>query len=543
MPRIYNDALDDPTLDAGAPGFTGVDVTTAPALLADSFAQYARNVYMDEQGLARGRPSLRTRGVVDDATHTVYDVRSVHWFDNSVKEIALVMRGGNTFEVDVSTGATVKLAQWAYTAATTTYRPQTAQIVDTVFRPAATGAAGLDWLKNTAGVWSAGTVATWSDTSAMPVFGVITAHRFRVFAVPRGTDELYASTILGGALPADWIKGKGLRIGDGEGDPIVALQPFQESLLLVLKEASVWLVDTIDVDPVNWTVRRLTGLVGCANARTVVQVGQDVLFMSRYGVVSVGALTQQNSVSPAETISAPIDQALQNGKAVWASRYREFFLLGWDSTGASASTADKFFVYNTRQKAWCGEWAAVFPNVALPGARTGVHTGWTCATLVRPGAVESTILADTAGRFALFDAGQAQDIVGAPSTTQDVPQEIVTKSWDFGENSNWKKLNRLELVFHRQGVSSYSVSLILDGSTTPLPVATGVAATNGVNFPLSFPFSFIGRTRTGLVMHLTPLVKRRFRECAVRITTSGAGGLSVRAVKLAAFPDTAPMNE
>lgn len=543
MTRLYNDALDDTALDAGASGFAGVDVTTAPALLVDTFAHYAKNIYMDEQGLARGRPSLRTKGVVDDAAHTKFQVRAAHWYDTPGKECALVLRGGDAFEVDVLTGAAVKLAVFSYSD-DDNYYPQCAQLVDSVYRVRSAAQVGLVWAKCVAGVWSSGTVVAWSDASAMPVMGFVAAHRFRLFAVPAGTDELYPSDILDASTAAKWNKLKGLRIGDGEGDPIVALQPFQESLLLVLKEASVWLVDTAEPDPVNWSTRRLTGLVGCANARTVVQVGQDVLFMSRYGVVSVGALVQQNSVSPAETISAPIDQALQNGKAVWASRFREFFILGWDTTGTAVSVADKFFIFNTRQKAWCGEWSAVFPNVALPGSRTGLHTGWTCAALVRPGAIESTMIADTAGRVALFDAAHAQDQnLSSPVTLQDIPQELVTKSWDFGDGSNWKKLQRLELVFHRQSVANYSVSLIIDGSTTPLAVAAGVAADNGANFDLTFPLIFIGRTRTGLVRNLIPLVKRRFRECAVRITTSGAGGLSVRAVKLAAFADTAPMHE
>ena len=537
--RLHNDGLDDPSSDAGAPGFLGVDMTTAPALLQDAFLQRASNVYTDEQGLATGRPALATKGVTDQAAHSVFSTRATHWYDAQGKECAIVLRGGTIFEADVLAGTSAPIAGATYTDAAT-YRPKLAQLVNTAFRVMDAGAAGLAWHRYSGGAWVNGTVATFSDASAMPVFGEVCAHRFRLFAAVKGTDTLYASAYLDAELPANWLKLNTTRIGDGDADPIVALHPFQESLLLVLKEASVWLLDTAEIDPANWSMRRLTGLVGCAEPHTVVQIGQDVLFMSRYGVVSVGALAQQNSVSPAETVSAPIDIALRTGRAAWATRFREFFILAWDSTGAATGgAADKFYVFNTRQKAWCGEWSAVFPDVALSGARTAVFSGWTAATLVRPGAVENTMLTDSCGRFALFDPTAATDTHGAGA--QDIPQEIITKSYGFDEPSNWKRAMRLELTFHRQSVATYTVQLVLDGETTPVTIAADVAAVNAASFPITFPFSFFGRTRTGDVRNLLPLVKRRFREAAVRITTGGSGALSLRAVKISVLPDTAPM--
>lgn len=528
--RIYNDNLDDPLLDALAPGFTGVDSTTAPVLLADTVAQYAKNVYMDEQGLAMGRPAVELLSAPQSAP-----VRAAHWYDIPGRESLVVLSGGVVTDFQIG-GPVVPIPSATYTDSPG-YRPVLSQLVDSLYRP--NSGAGLTWYKWSAGAWTSGTVTTWDNNTAMPVFGAICAHRFRLFASPTGTDELYASDVLEAQTNAKWKLASGLRIGSGEGDPIVGLVSFQETLLLVLKEASLWLVDTGDTNPANWVVRKLTGQTGCSNGRTVVQLAQDVIFMSRYGVVSIGALQQQDTVSPANTISAPMRASMQTGKAVWATRWREFYLLAWDSTGTQADgAADKYFVYNTQTRAWCGEWTAEFPP--LPGRP---HLGWTAGVTVRPGGVEDTVVCDGAGRVCKLTPARTADVHGSTGYAGTIPQEIVTKSFPFGEPDNWKRAARLEIVFHKQGLTSVSAALVFDGETTPQTVVDSVIVTNFASFPLSFPITFFGRARTSYVRNLLPIAKRRFRECAVRINTGNDGRLALRAVKLAAFPDTAPMTE
>lgn len=546
MPRLHNDGLDDPVADAGTLGFVGIDATTAPVMLDDRIAADARNLLMDEQGLAVGRPAVETFALAHTAGDTAWAVDGLHWYDTPAKQCLLVARGGRTYAVDPETGTAQALPVGAYAAGLGPVR--TAQVVEHAYRPRSGG--GLAWLRHTAGAWTAGEILNFKDgavTTPMPTFGPVCAHRYRLFAAKAGSDELYASAFLPNPPTADatdWPLLNSLRVGEGEGDPIVALLPFQESLLLVLKAASVWMVDTAAPLAADWSVRRVSGLTGCRAAATALQIGQDVLFASPYGVVSVGALAQQNSISASQSVSAPIALPLRNGSPVWASRWRDYYLLGWDDTELHPEAANRIWVFDTRSKAWVGRWDAAFGPLTLAPGVVAPAPGWTCACTGRPLGGDASYLADAAGRIARWADGPAQDTRSpAGADPLPIPQELMTKAWAFDEPSNWKRALRLELTFHRQTVGAYSVHLHPDGEYTGTPAGESVANNNGAPFPLRLPLGFIGRARTGLVRNLLPLIRRRWRDMAVRISSAAPGRLSIRAVRLSALPDTAPMNE
>lgn len=544
MTQHAQDQLDDTTVDAAAFGFAGVDVTTKPTLIEDTTLQRAENVYVDEQGLVLRRPAVRRLALVATAGETAYPVRASALYDIPGKDSMLVLRGGKVYDYNALTGAAVAVAGATYTDVPA-YRPMMAQLVDRMFRPTGSAAVGLSWHRYNAGAWSNGTVATWADLSAMPVFGAVCSHRFRMFASPAGTDELYPSAFLDANLPANWVKGNGLRIGTGEGDPIVSLISYQEALLLVLKEASIWIVDTSAELPAEWTVRKLTGLVGCASAQTVVQMGQDVVFMSRHGVVSVGALTLTNSVSPASTISAPMRNALLNGVAVWAGRWREFYLLGWDSSAIQEDgAADQIFAYNVETKRWVGVWTATFPDAALPGGGTAPSLGWTGCTLIRPAGVEQTVLTDGAGRLCILDGALSTTTdLSAPGEEQNIPFDVVTKAWHFNAPLNWKNLHRMEVEFFRQDLNAIDISLIVDGGPPEVVQANATTTSTGLTFPFTLPAVFANTEMRRLARHIRPLIRRRVREVAVRISGNGFGRLSLRGITISAFVDNAPISQ
>lgn len=541
MPRYRNEQPDSPVTDAYAPGFTGVDTTTKATLLPDTVAQYALNLYMDEQGLAVRRPAVRTVCYADYATNVVFPVRAAHWYDTPAYEALVTLRGGSILAAHPDTGAVDLVAATGYTDSPT-YRPTMAQLVEHLYRPHET--AGLAWCRHTAGAWTTGAVTQFKAGTAMPKFSCVCAHKFRLFAAKEGTDEIYASAYLDASVKDNWDILYSSRVGTGEGDPIVGMISYQENLLLILKEASLWLADTTEQDPANWSIRKLTGLTGCLNGRTAVQLAQDVLFMSRHGVVSVGALAQQNSVSPTTTVSAPMRSSMGAGKACWATRWREFYMLAWDSQNEGV-VADKFFVYNTQTGAWVGEWQAPLPAAQLPGNRTAAHLGWAAGVTVRPRGIEDTVLCDGAGRVALLaphDGQDSTDPFGA--VRQDILQQLVSKGWTFGEPANLKSAHRLEVGFFRQSVERFNVELVLDADKTPVAAVEGASDLNGATFPLRFGtsgFSFYGRDNTTSTTHLRPLVKRRFREAAVRVSAGGSGALAIRSILLSVLPGPAPM--
>jgi len=546
MTQLAQDQLDDTTADVGALGFEGVDVTTKPTLISDATLQKGINVYIDDQGLVLRRPAIKYQALVATAGETHWPVRASALYDVPGKDSLIVLRGGKVYDFNTVTLGYSAIPGATYTD-TTAYRPQMAQLVTTIFRPTGISTGGLTWHTWNAGVWTTGTVTTWKlvGDGGMPVFGAVAAHKFRVFASPAGTDELYSSDYLSATLNTNWDKTvNGLRVGTGEGDPIVALISYQETLLLVFKESSIWIVDTADAAPANWIVRKLTGEVGCTAPETVVQMGQDVVFMSRHGVVSIGALALSNSVSPATAISAPMRTALLEGRAVWAGRWREFYLLGWDGSGAQADgAADKIFAYNTETKRWVGEWSAAFPDAGLPGGGTAPSLGWVGCDLVRPNGLEQTVLTDGAGRVCVLDGALSTttDSSGA-GAEQNIPFEVVTKAWSFGQPLNWKNLHRMEVEFFRQDLNAIDITLVVDGAP-PEPIEmNATTVSSGLVFPFMLPATFSNTEVRRIARHIRPLIRRRVREVAVRISGNGFGRLSLRGITVSAFIDSAPIS-
>ena len=131
-------------------------------------------------------------------------------------------------------------------------------------------------------------IAKVSQTPSKPK--LLVSHTNRLFATSADTavpsDTIYCSDILDGE--SFDLAGNSIRVGGGDGDPIVALTSWFDFNLLVFKERSIWVVNANPAQSVaEWQIRLINNRVGCVAARTVQQVGSDVLFMSRDGVQSV----------------------------------------------------------------------------------------------------------------------------------------------------------------------------------------------------------------------------------------------------------------
>ena len=85
------------------------------------------------------------------------------------------------------------------------------------------------------------------------------------------------------------------KINQGDADRIVALAPFGEASLVILKQRSVYRVDNLYADLAGISLTLVTGRYGCVAADTVVNCGTDLLWLSQEGVASL-TLTIQNQV-------------------------------------------------------------------------------------------------------------------------------------------------------------------------------------------------------------------------------------------------------
>lgn len=526
---LPTDTLDDQILEAGTNGFVALDETTKATLLADTALQAAKDSICRTDGIIGPRPGLRYCGRAEaHGLANGFDTQAALFFGVGGYQALLHMRAGSLSVIpDLEQGTPVNLARSYPTGPM-----PAAALVDRAYFAHPEG--GLIWAQYASG-WTTGTVTKWADSTGMPVFSALCAHGYRLLAAKAGTDEIYASTLLGGSVPADWSQTTQIRVGKGNSDPLVALLSGQDSYLLALKSSSVWRVDTSAASAGDWSTGQLTDKCGCAAARSVVQIGGDTLFLSRAGVISLSGLATVDALSEVSVISAPIDASIRRinwpaaGRVV-AEAWGQYYLLALP-LDADAAPRD-VFAWDVVRRAWVGHWRIDLPDAAAatPGIGAMVATTF--------GNIPELVVLDNSGhvrRFEQTSVVDELDRVAGIATTQDVMQDLRTKSWDFGAPDNFKSLVNLVVDFWDSSSATAQIYLVRDGKDPEL-VAGPIRATANSQFPLGFPLSFQRDKALSRSFSL-----RRFgraREVSVRIAET-TGALALRRVQVSAFLDSA----
>lgn len=133
--------------------------------------------------------------------------------------------------------------------------------------------------------------ADWAGAT-FPSFGVL--HSFRMFAGGNTNDphRIYYSTT---SDHTDFTgAGSGtISIYPGEGETLVGGISFRGALVLFKYPSGIYILDTADPTPANWTLRPLTRAVGTLNQHSIVQVENDTLYMDRHGNIHSLAATNE----------------------------------------------------------------------------------------------------------------------------------------------------------------------------------------------------------------------------------------------------------
>jgi hypothetical protein len=133
--------------------------------------------------------------------------------------------------------------------------------------------------------------ADWAGIE-FPTFGA--QHGLRVFAGGNDSDphRLYYSTI---SDHADYLgAGSGtLAIYPGEGERLVGAISFRGALVLFKYPLGIYVLDTPDATPANWSLSRLSRSVGTLSQHTIVQIENDVLYMDHAGNIHILSATQE----------------------------------------------------------------------------------------------------------------------------------------------------------------------------------------------------------------------------------------------------------
>lgn len=394
------EVTDDTPDRAVAGGFIGFDAATNPTLLEPGIIAAGSNVYLKGDGLARTRPGfVLNSNQLAAAPATSAVVRGLCYYDLPDYEATLAFCDEKVKSIASVTYGVAPATEVSYGGTTVGDLPFV-QFIDRIFY-IRNGV--LNWQMNTAGVWTAGTITTFSDASAMPTWSKIATQGFRLFLMEANGYKLYASAIGAANAAANWVKTENIRVGSGEGDPARALIPSQGRYLTMLTARAAWQIDTTDALVANWSSLRITSLAGCVEGKAAIAVGQDVYFLSRVGIVNLGSLRDTVSIAPQFALSAPIQPYIDriNWSAIdkaFATTWQELviFALPLDSN----TRPKDLFAYNLATRQWCAPWSCVPGTNTASGIAFG---GWTCATVANFGDKAETLIADDTGRVFYLD--------------------------------------------------------------------------------------------------------------------------------------------
>ena len=166
------------------------------------------------------------------------------------------------------------------------------------------------------------------------------------------SDEVIASDILDSDT-YDQIYAQ-YRFNAGTADFVVGLHSFAEDTLLVFNRNSIHAVKNSS-DVANASVQLLTNEVGCLARKSIVQVGNRVIFLSDNGVYSTEFIDEYNLRGTGTPLSEPIDATIKRINSDYADKsvgvyFDNRYYLAVPLDGATENNA--ILIFNFLNKQW-----------------------------------------------------------------------------------------------------------------------------------------------------------------------------------------------
>ena len=263
-------------------------------------------------------------------------------------------------------------------------------------------------------------------------------------------DELIASDILD-QNTYDTIQDQFV-IASGSADYIVGLKPFADDALIVFCRNSIHLVQGT-VDTSSAQVKELTREVGCIARRSIVTVGNSVLFLSDNGVYSLdfGDLYNLRGASlPLSEAIAPVIKRINGAYAYKASAVfhdnRYYLALPLDS----ATTNSSILVYNFLNSSW----------ESVDSVNDDAATAFDAKWLIEAGASDVNRLFYVSASGAIHEAEALDSFsdtlaleVAQPETQHEVPSEVALRGYTYGVIDK-KQWNNVEIHTESSTIAS-----------------------------------------------------------------------------------------
>lgn len=546
---ISNDQLDDLPDRVEAAGFTGYNSAINPTLLDPSVLADGKNVWTRGDGYMETRPALRlntttAQAGLQNGSGANKRVTALGYFDVQGYEATIVFTDDRAYAV---TGSGDNVVATAIVATppyiTAKVGSPVIQLVDRIFYLDTFGQ--ITWLLYTAGTWTKGSVVAWSNSVAMPSYwSTMVTLGFRLLVVEQNGYYIYASAIGQAHTAADWVQTENVRVGSGEGDPARAVLASQGRYLTLLNQRSAFQIDTTEANVADWSTLQVSKAIGCIAGRTAVAIGQDVLFLSRHGVVNLGALSDVISIAPQNTLSAPILPLIDriNMAAIdtaFAVSWRQYYLLAVPLDNETQPT--RFLPLNVNTNSWMPPWVISNSAHVASGVPAGSFNGISHAVVVNFNDKSETLVADNLGNIQRLDDTQTQDQCAisfaasapyAPTiSTVDIPAYVRTKSFTHDVPTARKHPFIVETELGNATADPIYVYLRADGTVSHTtnsfanPTLVGLAA--GTNAAIER--SILNARNNTLVQPV-----QQYYECAVQLSCNSAR-LRVRSIALNSF--------
>lgn len=179
--------------------------------------------------------------------------------------------------------------------------------------------------------------ADWA-AAAFPTFGVL--HSLRLWAGGNASDphRLYYSTLTN----HEDFTGAGsgtLSVFPGEGDELVGGVSFRGLLIVWKRPKGVYIVDTRDPTPANWSVNKISDAVGAVSPHAIIGKPNDILFLDPSGSFHLMSAVQDFGDVKTSDIGAGVDMStffrrsinipsMNMAKGVWyPEKQKAFFML------------------------------------------------------------------------------------------------------------------------------------------------------------------------------------------------------------------------
>jgi len=318
-----------------------------------------------------------------------------------------------------------------------------------------------------------GTLQTLSALTGTPLGTHMAFQKSRMWMVnSRGVgsarDDLLYTDVLD-YTSTGW-SGNSITIKSGDGDPLVAVVPYSD-YLIIFKSSSTHILYNDAVDPGDWVLREIHPTIGCICRDTVVIIDNLLYFEAADGVFRTDGTSF-------EEVSHPIRDAFVS-RALSSTTYGEDYAVAWESKYILFATgSNRVWCYDFRVDGWT---KYDLGNYSVYGTATVESES--------PGSIFVSLY-DTGGTTSYF----AQ--FGDPSVNADmggtIAKNVKSKFFDFGVPSKWKRgTNAVVDYVNEDGVTA-SFHWIYDdtntGSTDTVAVSTTVAEDTGrTTVPVSPP--------------------------------------------------------